>query len=123
MSADAVTMNAVTESFARYRLLLLDRDPDTREPTVELAHEALLRAWPRLQQWVDDARDDLRNQRRLATAAAQWMEGGRDPSFLLTGSRLEQTEAWASSTGIMLGAEIREYLAASIAERAAPGGR
>ena len=117
MSTDAVTMNEVTESFARYRLLLLDRDPDTREPTVELAHEALLRAWPRLQQWVDDARDDLRNQRRLATAAAQWMEGGRDPSFLLTGSRLEQTEVWTSSTGLMVGAEIREYLAASVAER------
>ena len=47
----------------------------------------------------------------------QWMEGGRDPSFLLTGSRLDQTEAWASSTGIMLGTEVRGYLAASVAER------
>ena len=117
MTADSVTMEEVTERFARFRLLLVDRDPDTREPTVELAHEALLRAWPRLQQWVDDARDDLRQQRRLATAATQWIEAGRDPSFLLTGSRLEQMEAWASSTGILLGGEPREYLTASLAER------
>ena len=78
---NARAMDSVIDSFARYRLLLLDRHPDTREPTVELAHEALLHAWPRLEQWVDEARDDLRNQRRHALATAQWSESGRDPSF------------------------------------------
>ena len=110
-------MGAVIESFARYRLLLFDRDPATREPTLELAHEALLRAWPRLQEWVDDARDDLRNQRQLAVAAAQWAEAGRDTSFLLTGSRLELTDEWAASTQLLLTPTDREYLAASVAER------
>ena len=114
---DAQAMDTVIDSFARYRLLLLDRDPDTREPTIELAHEALLRAWPRLQQWVDEARDDLRNQRRHALAAAQWSESGRDPSFLLTGSRLEQTDQWARRSRVMLAPIERDYLAASLSER------
>jgi WD40 repeat protein/DNA-binding SARP family transcriptional activator len=110
-------VQAVVESFVRYRLLLVDRDAETREPVLQLAHEALLRVWPRLQQWVDEAREDLRNQRRLAAAAGQWLEAGRDRSFLLSGSRLEQTEQWVASTRVLLGAPESEYLTASLAEQ------
>jgi WD40 repeat protein/DNA-binding SARP family transcriptional activator len=110
-------MESIIDAFARYRLLLLDRDAESRQPTLELAHEALLRAWPRLQQWVDEARDDLRQLRRLAAAAAQWLEAGRDPSFLLAGSRLEHAEQWATGTRVVLAAVEKEYLTASLAER------
>ncbi len=110
-------VEAVVESFVRYRLLLVDRDVETREPVLQLAHEALLRVWPRLQRWVDDAREDLRNQRRLAAAAGQWLEAGRDSSFLLSGSRLEQTEQWAAATRVLLGAPESEYLTASLEEQ------
>jgi len=113
---NATTIESVVDSFARYRLLLTDRDAESREPTVQLAHEALLRAWPQLREWVDEARDDLRSQRRLAAAAAQWVEAERDPSFLLTGNRLDQTRAWAAATRVPLSAVEQEYLAASIAE-------
>ena len=47
--ADARTMDGVLDAFGRHRLLSFDRDPATREPTVEIAHEALLGAWDRLQ--------------------------------------------------------------------------
>ena len=114
---DVALMNDVIEAFARYRLLLVDRDPDSREPTVELAHEALLRAWPRLQQWVDEARDDLRSNGRLTAAASQWIEGGRDPSFLLAGSRLEQAEGWIRSTTLAVRPDVRAFVTASVAER------
>ena len=117
VATDRRRMEAVIESFARFRLLLFDRDPETREPTLELAHEALLRAWPRLQQWVDEARDDLRQQRRLAAAAAQWLEAGRDRSFVLTGGRLDQMQHWAASTRVLLAPAEQEYLAASLAEQ------
>ena len=58
--ADARAMDGVIETFGRHRLLSFDRDPDTREPTVEIAHEALLREWARLREWIEDAREDLR---------------------------------------------------------------
>ena len=45
----------VADTFARHRLLGFDRDPVTRGPTVEIAHEALLNVWPRLQRWIEDA--------------------------------------------------------------------
>ena len=87
-------MQTVMDEFGRHRLLSFDRDPSTREQTIEIAHEALLDGWSRLRGWVDEARDDIRAQRRLAAAALEWESNGRDPSFLLRGARLNQTKAW-----------------------------
>src|SRR6185312_14040734 len=48
--------SSVTDLFTRHRLVAFDRDPSTREPTVEVAHEALLTRWPRLRAWIDEDR-------------------------------------------------------------------
>jgi WD40 repeat protein/DNA-binding SARP family transcriptional activator len=116
---DPEAMTEAIDAFTHHRLLTSDRDPVTREPTVEVAHEALLRAWPRLWAWIDSSRMDLRNHHRLATETAQWEDAGRDPSFLLRGSRLERFEAWAAGSGIALNSAEREYLEASLREREA----
>ena len=114
---DRGAMAAAIDGFQHHRLLTSDRDPVTREPTVEVAHEALLDSWERLRGWVEEAHDDLKTERRLATEATDWEEGGRDPSFLLRGSRLEHYEAWATESDIALGAVEREYLTASLRQR------
>jgi WD40 repeat protein/serine/threonine protein kinase len=116
--ADARVMDGVIDAFGRHRLLSFDRDPDTREPTVQIAHEALLSAWSRLRGWIDDARDDIRTQRQLSSSASQWEAAGRDESFLLRGARLEQTASWADTASIVLSGEDAEYLGASLAQRA-----
>ncbi len=115
-------MESAIDTYGRHRLLTFDRDPSTREPTVEVAHEALLGAWERLRGWIDEAREDVRMHRRLSDAASEWERSGREPSFLLTGSRLDQFESWGSTTSLALGLEERGYLAASVArrERSAP---
>jgi DNA-binding SARP family transcriptional activator/WD40 repeat protein len=117
IEVDALTMDAVIDSYGRHRLLTFDRDPATREPTVEIAHEALLDAWERLRGWIDEAREDLRMGRRLSEAAREWERSEHDPSFLLTGSRLDQSQSWESSTTLALGIEERAYLSASVARR------
>jgi WD40 repeat protein/DNA-binding SARP family transcriptional activator len=114
---DSPLLTAVLERFARYRLLLLDRDAESRAPTVEVAHEALLHAWPRLQAWVDESREEIRIERRLAAAAAQWAESGREPSYLLAGSRLSQTAGWAETASLELTPVERDLVQASLAER------
>ena len=88
MEPDAV--DAVVDTFGRHRLLTFDREPSTREPTVEIAHEALLGAWGRMRGWIDDARDDLRQDGVWRGPAAEWRGSDGDPSFLLRGARLEQ---------------------------------
>jgi WD40 repeat protein/serine/threonine protein kinase len=118
LDVDAEAMGGVIETFGARRLLSFDHDPVTRGPTVEVAHEALLREWDRLRGWVEGAREDVRAHRRLYVAAREWTDSGRDPGFLLRGSQLERYEAWTSSSGLALTGDERAYLDASLAQRA-----
>ena len=62
----------VVDAFGAARLLAFDHDPATREPTVEVAHEALIRNWPRLRAWLAEDRDALRVLRHLSDSAGAW---------------------------------------------------
>jgi DNA-binding SARP family transcriptional activator/ABC-type glycerol-3-phosphate transport system substrate-binding protein len=115
--ADPQTMDAVTETFGRHRLLSFDRDPDTREPTVEIAHEALLREWSRLRGWIDDAREDLRQRAKVSAATVEWLQAGQDAEYLMAGVRLAQAEVAVDDGSIRLTEDEREFLDASIAHR------
>lgn len=110
-------LDEILDLFGRSRLLTFDRDPATRESTVEVAHEALLHEWERLREWLDTSRADIRLQRVLTNAGTDWESQGRDRSFLLSGARLAQYEEWADATAIALTPQERTYLAASIEER------
>ena len=103
IEVDASAMESAIDTYGRHRLLTFDRDPSTREPTVEVAHEALLGAWERLRGWIDEGREDLRMHRRLSDAATSGSGASTEPSFLLTGSRLDQFESWASTTTLRSG--------------------
>ena len=117
IEVDTSAMESSIDTYGRHRLLTFDRDPSTREPTVEVAHEALLGAWERLRGWIDEGREDLRMHGRLSDAANEWERSGPEPSFLLAGSRLGQFESWASTTTLALGPGERAYLLASITRR------
>ncbi|MFO7778127.1 MAG: BTAD domain-containing putative transcriptional regulator [Nitriliruptoraceae bacterium] len=80
---------AVVDRYAAARLLTLDRDRVSREPTVEVTHEALLRSWPRLAGWLAEDRELLSHVGTLQAAADRWDGGGRSPADLLRGVRLE----------------------------------
>ena len=106
--------DAVEEILARYgehRLLTFDREPLTRTPTVEVAHEAILSQWDRLRGWIEERREDLLLHRRLVEAVGEWQDAGRDPEYLPREGRLAQFEAWAGATDLALTAGEREFLA------------
>lgn len=117
IEVDRPAIESVIDLFGRHRLLSFDRDPRTREPTVEVAHEALLRAWGRLRAWIEEARDDLRVHRHLAGATADWESGGRDASDLWRGARLEQAEVWAASGSVALTDREHAFIGASAQAR------
>jgi WD40 repeat protein/DNA-binding SARP family transcriptional activator len=117
LEVDPEALDAVIDAFGARRLLSFDRDPATRGPTVEVAHEALITEWGRLRGWIEAAREDVRTHRRLAAAARDWVDSGRDPSFVLRGSHLTRFEAWAASSGLALTADERNYLNAGLAQR------
>jgi WD40 repeat protein/serine/threonine protein kinase/DNA-binding SARP family transcriptional activator len=113
------SVEVVVDAFGRARLLAFDRDPASRGPTVEVAHEALLREWARLRRWLEESREDIRMQRLVGQLAKDWEGAGRDASFLLRGGRLELIEHWREATQIALTRTEQAYLEASLAEREA----
>jgi WD40 repeat protein/serine/threonine protein kinase/energy-coupling factor transporter ATP-binding protein EcfA2 len=99
---------------------LLERLADARlvtlgEGTAEVAHEVLIREWPTLRQWLDEDRESLRLHRRLGDAARLWDAGGREPSDLYRGTRLEAAREWAIANPDALNAAERSFLDASLA--------
>ena len=66
LDVDQQAMTTVLDTFGTSRLLSFDRDAKTGYPTIELAHEAILTAWPRLR-WIDATRE-ARTERRVAAA-------------------------------------------------------
>jgi hypothetical protein len=88
------------------------------EGSVEVAHEALLREWTRLRDWIDASRDDLRLRARIFAAATEWTEAERSHDHLLIGARLAQVEeATARPDPIRLSDTERDYVDASRARR------
>ncbi len=110
-------VDRLIERMGRARLLAFDRDPVTREQTVELAHEALLRTWPRLTRWIDEDRHRLRLHRHLTAAASAWDGAGRDEGDLYAGTRLAEAEEWTPA--VTLTEREQAFVAASIAARTA----
>ncbi|WP_033037065.1 helix-turn-helix domain-containing protein [Streptomyces monomycini] len=84
---------AVIDVFVRARLLTLDAD------TVEITHEALLRAWPRLRGWIRADRAGLVVHQRLSEAAGAWKREGREAAGLYRGTRLAVAREWAGQRG------------------------
>ncbi|MFI6352589.1 NACHT and WD repeat domain-containing protein [Streptomyces sp. NPDC050743] len=108
-SADPGKTEESLEALVRARLVTLDAD------TVEITHEALLHAWPRLRHWIDDDRGDQLLRQRLEEDGRAWEDSGRDSSLLYRGSRLEQARSWARSAGdTYLTRSAVEFLAAAV---------
>lgn len=107
-------IDAILDHFGQARLLTFDRDPATRVPTVEVAHEASIRSWDRFKEWVNDSRDELRIQRNLTITTSEWLDSDRDSGFLARDARLEQFEAWAEQTELALTGDERDFLTQSL---------
>ncbi|MFJ8636891.1 NACHT and WD repeat domain-containing protein [Streptomyces sp. NPDC093568] len=97
------------EALVRARLVTLDAE------SVEITHEALLHAWPRLRDWIDEDRQGNLLRQRLEEDGRAWEGSNRDSSLLYRGSRLEQAHGWARSAGdTFLTRSAVEFLAASV---------
>jgi WD40 repeat protein/DNA-binding SARP family transcriptional activator/energy-coupling factor transporter ATP-binding protein EcfA2 len=135
-TARGVLMALVTESSAgaveRRRIPLreleIERSEDVRrvvevltddrlltlsEGSVEVAHEALLREWPRLRSWIDEDRQRIRIHRSLRAAAEDWLAHDRNEDWLYRGSHLLEAREWEQHRGLGLAGDEREFLAAS----------
>ncbi len=66
------------------------------EGSVEVAHEALLREWPRLREWIEEDTEGRRLRRHITQAATEWDAAGRDQGELYRGARLAAALDWTA---------------------------
>ena len=80
-SAEAAQLRAVLNTLAEARLITLNED------SAEVAHEALIREWQRLHEWLTQDREGLLLHRHLTESAHEWEARGHDPAELYRGAR------------------------------------
>jgi WD40 repeat protein len=114
MPSDPV-QRRIVEQFASPRTRLLVTGSDrSAQPTVEVAHEALIRTWPRLREWVNANRDKLRARAAIVQAKAGWEEHGRRKDLLLPpGFQLERARVLAADPGDITIDDVKAFIAES----------
>lgn len=107
LALPSTELDTVLEALVWRRLLTRDHDQ------IEVAHEALIRAWPRLQAWLDADRDRLRLQRQIQTDATNWAQHDQNSSYLYTGVRLTFVRAELATKRISLHPLAHTFINAS----------
>ena len=83
------------------------------EGSVEVAHEALLREWPRLREWIEEDTEGRRMRRHITQAATEWDAAGRDQGELYRGARLAAALDWTADHAFDLNELEREFITES----------
>ena len=103
----------VVQRLADARLVVTNTDVEGNE-TAELAHEALIREWQRLREWLDANREFRRWQQQMRIAVDHWRQNSEDESTLLFGGRLAEAERWASERPADISPALHQYIAVSL---------
>jgi WD40 repeat protein/transcriptional regulator with XRE-family HTH domain len=107
-SDEATQLRGVLDMLAGARLITLNED------SAEVAHEALIREWQRLHEWLTQDREGLLLHRHLTESARGWEMRGHDSSELYRGARLAQAREWTFVNEGRLNPSEQSFLAASI---------
>jgi WD40 repeat protein/tRNA A-37 threonylcarbamoyl transferase component Bud32 len=83
------------------------------EGAVEVAHEALLREWPRLREWIEEDAEGRRLRRHITQAATEWSAAGRDRGELYRGARLVAALDWTAEHALDLNELERAFVTES----------
>lgn len=112
-SIDTTTIEVVLGILTDARLVTISTlEPgDTR--VVEVSHEALIREWPTLRDWLNENREDLILHRQLTEDTNDWLKLNRDPGALYRGVRLQQALEWGKNNTELISLAEQEFLDAS----------
>lgn len=116
LSGKRETAEDVIKTLTDARLLMTSRD-EQEGVLVDVSHEALIRGWPRLRQWIDEDREGLRLHRELTETTKGWLKSKKDKSFLLSGSRLSRIKEWSRGRENDLNEEEQSFISASISHQ------
>jgi WD40 repeat protein len=98
---------------ASARLVVTNRDNLIGEETVEVVHEALLRYWERLKQWIQTDNEFHYWQEDLRIARRRWENSDRDEDLLLRGKALVDAKHWYHDRFTDLGSRDKTFIETS----------
>jgi hypothetical protein len=90
---ETVLLEEVIEAFIRARLVT--SNTMAGKAVLEVSHEALIREWPRLASWLQEAREDIQLQQTISEDTTSWQERGKPKDRLYRGSQLIEAQGWA----------------------------
>ncbi|MBO3459546.1 CHAT domain-containing protein [Aetokthonos hydrillicola Thurmond2011] len=99
---------------ASSRLVVTGRDEKSGVDTVEFVHEALIRSWGQLQQWMQVDRDFRHWQEQSRVAMRIWESSGFDEGALLRGKPLVDAEDWLLKRSMELSSQERSFIGLSL---------
>ncbi|MBW4579616.1 MAG: trypsin-like peptidase domain-containing protein [Tildeniella nuda ZEHNDER 1965/U140] len=112
---DKPTSQKVVEKLIAARLLTKGQNFINAQPTIEVAHEALIRAWPRLQRWIKECQPFLEwYVRELAPRMYYWIAEQKDSSYLLPAQKLGQANQWLDEYSNEISEIASEYIQTSL---------
>lgn len=106
-------VSRVLDKLVQARLVRVSQGDVADDAQIEVAHEALVRNWPRLVAWLEEERESIRQRQRLADAAEQWAHMGRDTGALLPAALLLAANRLVASRDVYLSDLEQEFLQAS----------
>ena len=101
-------------SLAASRLVVTNWDEIAGVETVEIVHEALIKYWQRLRQWLEGDREFRRWQEQLRAAMRQWENSGKDEEALLRGKTLAVAEDWLQRRSNQIGSAEGRFIGLSL---------
>ena len=112
--ADHPVQRELIDAMVAARLFTTASGPDGGS-VVSVAHEALLRVWPRVTEWINSNREHLRLRARVEQSLQSWDQRGRDDSLLLpAGLPLDEAGRLRDEAPHLLSESTRDYIEASI---------
>ncbi|MGB3760313.1 MAG: CHAT domain-containing protein [Rivularia sp. (in: cyanobacteria)] len=109
----AENWNLVTR-LADARLVVTGYDEKTNLETVEIVHEALIRSWGQLREWMHQDRDFRHWQEQLRVAMLTWESSGCDEGALLRGKPLTDAQDWQNQRFLELSSVERSFIQLSV---------
>lgn len=121
---DQAIVDRVIQKLADAKLLvtstLIEKGVESgKVAVVDVAHEALIRHWPLLREWLSETRDALRQKRMIEAGAQEWQEKGKAGDYLLQGLKLAEAENFLKlyAQSVPLSSLSHEFVEKSINKR------
>ena len=110
---DARLFEQTLTLLANNRLLTLEGKQQDQNKLVDISHEALIRGWPRLREWIEKNRLGLEIHRRLSEASTLWIQKGKSQDNLYRGTVLKEVSNWQKTHPVELNQTENAFLSVS----------